>query len=87
MFPHCSHLIGLFVVDVEVSGLDIDQCDSAQSREEVFSILFFLVRQELKESKSVFATVCLEHSILHLSLSGLSKVSLSLLFLLSLEGA
>ena len=34
----CSHLIGLFVVDVEVSGLDIDQCDAAPSLEVVFSI-------------------------------------------------
>ena len=34
----CSHLIGLFVVDVEVSGLDIDQCDAAPSLEVVISI-------------------------------------------------
>ena len=35
LFPYspCSHLIGLFVVDLEVSGLDIDQCDVAQSPE------------------------------------------------------
>ena len=33
----CSHLIGLFVVDVEVSGLDIDQCDTTQSPEVIIS--------------------------------------------------
>ena len=28
--PCCSHLIGLFVVDLVVSGLDIDQCGDTQ---------------------------------------------------------
>ena len=37
LYSPCSHLIGLFVVDVEVSGLDIDQCDATQSPEVIIS--------------------------------------------------